>query len=96
MEGSRAVTGGGPVISSAIREAVAQFELDTKAELEITGNSVLVSHMRDYALARIFKMIIDESPEEEIVDFLRRAVQSFKTQRHQKTGNPIRVFRRTH
>ncbi len=96
MEGSRDVTGGGSVISSAIREAVAQFELDTKTELEITGDSVLVSHMRDYALTRIFMMVIDERPEKEIIDFLRRAVQSFKTQRHQKTGNPIRVFRRTH
>lgn len=96
MEGSREVTGGGPVISSAVRKAVAQFELEVKSELEVANDQVLIKHMRDYALAKIFTMIIDGKEDVEVVEYLQRAAQSFKSQRQQKTGNPIRVFRRLH
>ena len=91
------IGGEDPIITREVREAVFLFDSQVKAEKEMSDAAILLSHMRDYALARVFLMLVEggHTPQD-MVQFLERASQSLKNQRQQQTGNPVRVFRRAH
>lgn len=86
-----------PIIVKEIREAIFLFESLVKSEKELSDSAILLSHMRDYTLARVFLMLVEGGHStSEIVEFVERASQSLRTQRQRVVsgGNQIRVYRR--
>lgn len=92
------VEGDDPVIPKDLRIAIYEFELSAKSEKEVSSedNSILIGHMRDFALAQVLRFILEGKSTQETINYLERASQSFKKYREQNSTNPIRTWRRQH
>lgn len=87
-----------PVISKELRVAIAEFESAVRYEKEWTDESILIDHMRNEALARVLTSVIRGDPAEDVIAYLGRVSQSFRTYRRDKhmASTSIRVYRRQH
>ena len=85
---------GDPSIDQEIRQAIYEFEAIVRSEKEMSSEAIMVGHMRDYALAQVLMSILNGAPKQDILDWLHRAAQSFRTYRRQTSTNPIRTYHR--
>lgn len=85
-----------PIIKKGARDAIHRFWQAVEYEQELCDDRHFIRSMGHYGASEVLKLLLEGKEEEEIIAYLNKAVESFRTYRRQRepVSNPIRVFRK--